>query len=271
MQFIAQPNLPENSVCLAVAGAETRNEAVARLKKLGVEVLIMPAHGGLYKAVESHPDMQLHHIGGSRIIYAPSTDLSMLGILSSYGFELIKGESMLSSSYPHDIPYNAARVGRLYFHNLRYTDRILREQLDRLGVEPIHVEQGYAKCSVLPVNENSIVTTDSGIAKAAEKKGLDVLFLENERSIRLPGLNYGFIGGACSMISKSVCAINGCLAKLSCSEALTSFLSYKQITVKELSEDYVTDIGSILPLSTYNIEGCNNELAKTGTNVKYVE
>jgi len=73
------------------------------------------------------------------------------------------------------------------------------------------------------------------------------------------------------MISKSVCAINGCLAKLSCSEALTSFLSYKQITVKELSEDYVTDIGSILPLSTYNIEGCNNELAKTGTNVKYVE
>ena len=251
MQFIPQPNLPEKPVRLAVAGAG--NGAVAGLTKLGIKVLVMPAHPGLYKAVESHPDMQLHHIGGSRIVYAPDTARSILETLSSFGFKLAMGESALSPSYPHDIRYNAARVGCLYFHNLKYTDRVLREQLDRLGVEPVHVEQGYAKCSVLPVSESAIITTDPGIAKAAEKKGMDVLFMENERSIRLPGLNYGFIGGACGMISKSVCVINGCLAKLSCGEALVSFLSNKQITVKELSEDYVTDIGSIIPLSTYNI------------------
>lgn len=253
MQFIQQPNLPEQPVRMVVTGSETGKAAIDGLAKLGIEVLTMPAHPGLYKAVEGHPDMQLHHIGGNHIIYAPGTGRHILDALSTRGFELIMGESPLSCSYPRDIPYNAARVGSLYFHNLKYTDRILREQLDRLGVEPVHVEQGYAKCSVLPVSENTIVTTDTGIAKAAEKKGLDVLLLENEHSIRLPGLNYGFIGGACGMISKSVCAVNGCLDKLSRGEALVSFLSYRQITVKELSEDYVTDIGSILPLSTYNI------------------
>ena len=144
-------------------------------------------------------------------------------------------------------------MGRWYFHNLKYTDRRLREQLERLEAEPVHVEQGYSKCSILPVDKNSIVTTDVGIARAAEKKGLDVLYLENEHSIRLPGLNYGFIGGACGMVSKSVCVINGCLEKLTSGKALVSFLSKKQIMVKELSKDYVTDIGSILPLSTYNI------------------
>ncbi|HEX2945076.1 MAG TPA: hypothetical protein VHT96_03900 [Clostridia bacterium] len=253
MQFIQQPNLPAKPAWLVLVGAETGSEAIAGLSKLGIKALIMPPHAALYKAVESHPDMQLHHVGGNRIIYAPGTDRSMLDILSTYGFEMTMGECVLAPSYPFDIPYNAARVGHLYFHNLKYTDRVLREQLDRLGAEPVHVEQGYSKCSLLAVDENSIVTTDAGIARIAEKKGLDVLFLENECSIRLPGLNYGFIGGSCGMISSSVCAVNGCLEKLTSGEALVSFLSRKHITVKELSKDYVTDIGSILPLSTYNI------------------
>lgn len=253
MRFVQQPNLPDMPTHLALAGAEIGNEAIAELEKYGVKILKMPAHQGLYKAVESHPDIQLHHVGGCRIIYAPGTDRSVLDALSSFGFELMKGESVLLPSYPHDIPYNAARVGRWYFHNLKYTDRILREELERMGAEPVHVEQGYAKCSVLPVDLNSIVTTDAGIARTAEKKGLEVLYLENEHSIKLPGLNYGFIGGACGMISETVCAINGCLERLTCGEALKSFLSQKHIAVKELSQDYVTDIGSIIPLSTYNI------------------
>lgn len=253
MSFVHKPNLPDMPARLVTAGAAIGNDAIEELEKLGVKVLVMSAHPGLYKAVETHPDMQLHHLGDGRIVYAPGADRSILGTLADCGFELVKGESGLAPSYPRDIPYNAARVGRLYFHNLRYTDPVLREQLELLGAEPVHVEQGYSKCSILPVDDNSIVTTDAGIARAAEKKGLDVLYLENEKSIRLPGLDHGFIGGACGMISQSVCAINGSLERLTNADALISFLSSKHITVKELSKDYVTDIGSILPLSTYTI------------------
>jgi len=100
----------------------------------------------------------------------------------------------------------------------------------------------------LPVNENSIITSDSGIAKAAEAEGLDVLLVDCERSIQLPGFNYGFIGGAGGMLSKSICALNGHKNKLNCYEAVSAFLLRKKVHFVGLSDESVTDIGSILPL-----------------------
>ncbi len=248
MFFIASPNLPDRPVSLAVVDSRISDASSRSLERLGVKLLKIPAHRALYSAVCSHPDMLLHHIGEKLIVHAPGTDASLLVALRYCGFSLLQGEKVLTGTYPGDIAYNVARVGKYYFHNLRYTDPVIVKYLDRLGVEPVHTEQGYAKCSILPVDDRSIVTTDAGIAKAAEKKGLEVLFLECGSSIRLDGLNYGFIGGACTMISNTDCAVNGSLQKLDNSERLISFLSKKQINIKELSNYDVTDIGSIIPL-----------------------
>ena len=248
MAFIPNPNLPETIVKMAIVDGRIGIEAEEKLKDLGIRLFKTKPHPELYTAVCSHPDMLLHHIGGETVIYAPGTDPELLDKLKIFGFELIKGERMLSPSYPADIAYNAARVGKRYFHNLRYTDRSLADQLKRRGVKAVHVEQGYAKCSILPVDENSIITSDAGVAKAARKEGLDVLLADCRESIRLPGLNYGFIGGAGGMISKSICAINGNINKLSCGEAVLDFLSGKKVHIMELSDESVVDIGSILPL-----------------------
>lgn len=251
MFFVAKPNLPENSVNLAVVDGRISGEAEGELSNLGVKLLKLQPHRSLYAAVCSHPDMLLHHIGGEKIVYAPGTDPTLLAALMTYGFKLLKGESTLHPAYPADIAYNIARVGSRYFHNLKYTDPVIKKQLEKLGVEPVHVEQGYSKCSVLPIDVNSIITSDAGIAKAAEKKGLEVLLVDCERSIRLPGLNYGFIGGAGGMLGGSVCALNGGTDTLSCSEAISAFVSKKNIIIKGLSDDQVTDIGSILPLMMF--------------------
>lgn len=248
MYFIANPNLPDQPTSLAIVDSRISDASLRSLERLGVKLLRIPAHRALYSAVCSHPDMLLHHIGGNLIVHAPGTDAGLLAALRYCGFSLLQGEKALTGTYPGDIAYNVARVGKYYFHNLKYTDPVIVNHLDRLGVEPIHTEQGYAKCSILPVDENSIVTIDAGIAKAAEKKGLDVLMLECGSSIRLDGLNYGFIGGACAMISDTDCAVNGSLKKLDDSESFISFLSKKQINIKELSNYDVTDIGSIIPL-----------------------
>ncbi len=253
MDFAANPNLPDKPVSLVIADGRISEEAQKRLANLNVSLLRLQPHRSLYTAVNSHPDMQLHHIGGEMIVYAPGTDPVLLDILSKYGFKLLKGESVLSPSYPADIAYNAARVGNKYFHNLKYTDAIIRRQLEKLDVEPVHVKQGYAKCSILAVNENSIITSDTGIAKAAEKKGLDVLNIATERSIKLPELNYGFIGGTGGMIGKTTLAVNGRIASLDCHDALLSFLSNKNIIIKELTDEIVTDIGSIIPLFHHTI------------------
>ena len=195
--------------------------------------------------------MILHHIGGNFIAYAPGTDAELINSLIMHGFVLIKGESVLTPSYPSDIAYNIARVGSFYFHNLKYTDPVIRKHLFKLDIEPVHVEQGYSKCSILPVNDNSIITTDKGIARAAGEKGLNVLLLDNERSIRLPGLDYGFIGGACGMLGPSICALNGNVKNLDCYEKFTDFLLKEKISIVSLTYNQITDIGSILPLQMH--------------------
>jgi len=248
MMFVDNPNLPEKPVSLMVVDCRISIELEAALKNMGIELLKLKPHPGLYEAVSSHPDMLLHHLGGNLIVYAPGTDKTLLDKLTEYGFSLIKGESLLSPSYPADIAYNIARVGKWYFHNLKHTDPVAKKHLDKLGIEPVHVEQGYSKCSILPVDSHTIITTDIGIAKAADKKGIDVLFLDGERSICLPGLNYGFIGGAGGMVDKAVCALNGNIGKLDCNSILSSFASRRGIIIKSLSNSHVTDIGSMLPL-----------------------
>lgn len=252
MVFVSNPNLPDKPAGLALVGSRISDSSVGILEGQGVKTLLMPAHSFLYDAVSSHPDILLHHVSADTIVYAPGTDDDILEALKAYGFKLLCGEKMLSASYPDDIAYNVARVGKYYFHNLKYTDRLLMELLNQQGIEPVHVEQGYSKCSVLPVDEKSMITTDAGIAKAAQRVGLDVLLAECGSSIRLPGLNYGFIGGACGLISKSTCAVNGSLEKLDGSEAIISFLSKRQIRIVELCDDFVTDVGSIIPLMCSN-------------------
>lgn len=248
MGFVTEPNLPDGKVSLAAADGRIGAEAEYELKKLGVEIVRIRPHPELYDAVCSHPDMLFHHAGGRLIIYAPGADPAAVSELASRGFQMVMGESRLKPEYPGDIAYNVARVGKWYFHNLKYTDVRIKEAMERMGIEPVHVAQGYAKCSVLPVDGNSIVTSDRGIAAAARKKGLEVLLLECGDSIRLPGLDYGFIGGACGMLSDSVCAINGSLAALKDFKSFLSFLSERKISAAEISKDRVTDIGSILPL-----------------------
>jgi hypothetical protein len=248
MDFIEIPNLPQKAVSLAVVDGRISKEAELKLKNMNVDIIKTNGHKGLYKAISHHPDIFLHHLGGDQILYAPGTDKSLLEQLSYYGFKLSAGVSILEPYYPTDIAYNVARNGRFFFHNLRYTDPELRKALDGLGLEPVDVKQGYTKCSISIVDENSIITADVGIAKAAEKKGIEVLLLEPGQGIFLPGVKYGFIGGSSGLLDKNLWAVNGNAYMLSSHSLICDFLTKKNIEIISLSESIVTDIGGILPL-----------------------
>ena len=55
------------------------------------------------------------------------------------------------------------------------------------------LKQGYTKCSILPIREKAIITSDKNIAKELLNYDFDVLLLPSG-DIILPSLNYGFIG-----------------------------------------------------------------------------
>ena len=66
----------------------------------------------------------------------------------------------------------------------------------------LFVKQGYARCSALPFGGH-LITADKGIARAARALGGAVLDL-TAGSIVLAGYDYGFIGGAGTVIGEQI-------------------------------------------------------------------
>lgn len=249
MNYVKVPNIPERKVRLALVDGRISPSLEAGFKDRGIQLIKTEAHSGLYPAISFHPDAVFHHLGERKIVYAPGVPKKILRELSEWGFLLLKGEAELGPKYPASVYYNAARVGNIVFHNTKYTDKILRENFSKMGIELVHINQGYAKCAISVVNENSIITMDRGIAKVAEKKGIDVLVIE-EDAILLPGFKNGFIGGSTGLIDKEKWALAGDMRKLRSCEAIEDFLAQKGVKAVSLSEEPVVDIGTIIPLIT---------------------
>lgn len=250
MEFIQVPNLPDAPAAAVLMDGRIGEKIEKSLTEAGILVLKTAAHTGIYEAVCFHPDMLLHHLGCNDMVYAPGTDGVLLDALAKLGFRLIPGLSRLSSKYPFNIAYNVARVGNLAFHNEKFTDPVLKMELDKRGVEFVDVKQGYSKCSISVVSQNAIITSDCGIERAAVKKGLDVLLLPPEEGIRLPGLDYGFIGGSTGMLDKRLWAITGDAQNLKSFYKIHDFLTAKEVKIISLSDEYIVDVGSIIPLLT---------------------
>lgn len=249
MKFLVTPNMPQAHVMLAAVDGRIPAAMEQKLRSMGIELIKTPLYAGVGGPIAGHPDLVLHPIGEDRMVIAPDTDPQLQSTLTSYGFTLIKGATSLSAKYPGDIAYNVARVGGFYLHNLRYTDPVLRAELEKAGAEPIHVEQGYAKCAAAIVGCNRIITSDAGMAKAADRKGIEVLLIPPDEEIRLPGLNYGFIGGSSGLVGPSAWAVFGSSERLSASAQIGHFLRNIGMETVSLSEGPVIDLGSLLPLA----------------------
>lgn len=248
LAYIEIPNLPESFASIVIIDGRSGKDFEGFFEGMGIRLLKTLGCTEVYDAISYHPDIVVHHLGGRDILYAPGIPQEFLDKLKELGFTLLKGESHLEPRYPGDIPYNAARVGRYAFHNTRYTDSILRTELEKRGVDLVHVEQGYSKCSVSVVSEDALITSDSGICKAAAGCGISTLLIEPEPSILLPGLSYGFIGGCTGMIGRGKWAVSGRLDTLKSAPAIREFLGERGVEIVELSNGALKDIGSIIPV-----------------------
>ena len=104
--------------------------------------------------------------------------------------------------------------------------------------------QGYARCSILPVNEDSIITADWGVAKICISAGMNVLLIRPGH-IQLTGFNYGFIGGCGGRIGDTV-VFHGNLSEHPDGNSIREFIHQRGLKIKDFPEFPLTDIGSIL-------------------------
>ncbi len=161
-------------------------------------------------------------------------------------------EEALGPVYPADCVYNAAVCGRYLIHKKGPTDPALLEAAKEhiravRGGEMLFVPvpQGYTKCNIAVVDEDHVITSDRGIAKAlAEKTGIDCLLIP-PGGISLPPYGTGFIGGCCGRAG-DVMIFSGDLSAFRSGSLIRSFISGCGLEIKEFPGLPLADIGSII-------------------------
>lgn len=237
------------------------------LTRLGYAIEVVSHEGITYHPVSTHPDIFMCRFGVWKNI------------------SIFPGNpENLTSVYPGNIIYNAVCTDKYFIHNFKYTDKELLASAKRWksarsgsaggfcsseeygsaeGFSPsgelefVDVSQGYTRCCCLPVDDDSFITSDMGIAKALTAANADVLVIEKGH-IKLDGFDYGFIGGCAGHIMttsnrenkteaiKPTILFNGDLSAHPDYNKIAAFINDRGKNVEFFADYPLTDIGSII-------------------------
>lgn len=251
---------------------------ISDLKQEGHEIFLVKSTDLTAEAIASHPDIYLCRVGETLIVddaIRTEPDLRVMydmemeeklgdaseaplipALQSESGGAILFQMGGIGPDYPDDVAYNAVSTGKYFIHNLQYTSPALLERARETGLEFIHVKQGYAKCSVVVVGDQAVITADRGIARSIEAYNQDLMedgqeqdcidcLLVEEGHVLLPGMNVGFLGGASGLI-KNKLYFNGNLREHPDFEKITAFAEEHGAETVWYEEEPLTDIGSIL-------------------------
>lgn len=201
------------------------NSLIKYAKECGHDVCFFTPLNNVSKSISCHPDLLLCKLYPGGKVFHGDPDL-------------------LRPGYPEETIFNACSTGRYFIHNLNHTERSLLDAARDSGLHMINVRQGYAKCSIVEVDESSIITYDDGIADACTKAGIDVLKV-SPGNVVLPGYNTGFIGGASGKIGSSV-VFNGDLSRHPDFLRIVDYIKSRGLDCVYFDDYPLTDIGSVI-------------------------
>ena len=149
---------------------DNRMKAVYKeyLKNLGVILVEIPCNTRLYNEISSHVDIMCTKESDTLILEKSLYDY----LLSSKDCNIDKllkcsnvvcGESTVLGKYPLDVQYNLCVIGNNAIHNFKYTDSVLKNILIKNKYNLVNIAQGYSKCSIAVIDENSCIVTDKKI------------------------------------------------------------------------------------------------------------
>lgn len=191
----------------------------------GHEIVEIKSTSQVYEGISSHPDIFMCKINN----------------------DVVKSENDVGYSYPENIRYNGVQIGQYFVHNTNFTAPKLMAAVKAAGLTPVHVNQGYTKCNVVVVNDNSIITSDEGIAETLLPLGLEVL-LVSVGSVKLKGFPYGFLGGTSGRIGESI-VFNGDLSEHPDYISISNFIFDRNLRLQYFDEYDLEDIGSIIEVN----------------------
>ncbi len=240
--FLKNPNLPDGIVTTLICGG-LNTELIDYLKGRGIEIFYTEENKTVGKAVSKHADLSVLYLGDGNIII-DREQKNLILTLKKSGFSVNESAVGVGGSYPGDCILNHTVIGGRIIGNSKIFDPTVKRLCGDSQV--ISVNQGYCKCSVLVVDENSIVTDDESIARNTRENGIDCLLI-SKGDIFLDQHEYGFIGGASGKISKSEIIFFGDISKHRDYDRIKGFLTDRGLKI--ISFDFpLTDFGGIIPV-----------------------
>jgi hypothetical protein len=249
MHYSDTPFIPQNNVNLMLVDKRIPKDMEYQLQNRNIDIIKTCECRETYEAIKYHPDICVCYLGKGNIVVAPNVYNYYVEALKEYNFHIIKGTEYIKSKYPYNIQYNVAILGKYAIHNFQYTEKNILDYINNNKMIRINVRQGYSKCSICIVDENSIITSDEGIYSEVIKHDINCLLIE-DGSIDLFDMNYGFIGGCSGLISKDTICFSGDITKHPNYMEINEFLSTRNKKIKCLSNNTLLDLGSIIPLMT---------------------
>lgn len=247
MMFVSKANLP-GSAALVLLGEKYCGALKKPLENLGLKVLAVPENKAVDPRLSSHADLSVVHTGGAGIYLAEFLKGSELEFeLRRLGFKVEYPNISFGCNYPFDCAMNICCVGDNAIFCDKTASADIVEKLKQRGYKPILCNQGYTKCLISVVSENSIICSDKGISSACREKGIEVLEI-SQGNIELEGFEYGFIGGSSFKLSESKLVFTGLLDSHPDRYRILDFLDAKGIKPVFLTEKCIFDVGSILPI-----------------------
>ena len=220
------------------------NDSKDKLKNLGYSLIEMPCISCLEKPVSAHPDMSMMKIKERLFVYddinSMFTNFNTTAISRGH-------EAKRVLEYPDNVALNCAVVGDRIICNTKYASKQVLEYAENMGLTIIHVNQGYAKCSVCVVSDNAVITEDESISSECTKHGIDVLKI-TKGFVKLDGYDYGFIGGCSGLLEEKLLAFNGNIKLHPDCMQITDFCKMHGVDIICLNNEQLYDVGRIIRL-----------------------
>lgn len=211
----------------------------------GIVRIPVPRSKDVYDSIASHPDIFIFALDRNTLVSSPALYDGLVASLAGADIRILRSQIDPHGKYPETASINAVRIGTYLIHNVQYTDPVIRDIARKRGLESINVKQGYTRCSVIPVTENSLITCDRGIAEAAEGSGLEVE-LVSSGSVLLPGQKHGFIGGAAGVIPDGSVFFLGDISQHPDYSKIAAFLDRHEVGYSYIPDLPLFDAGSLI-------------------------
>lgn len=217
--------------------AKIPQKAKEELSKKGT-LLELSTKNTVYPEISGHPDIFCTQYK-NQIIAAP--------FLIEKNFfpkdlKVIKGSKNPGFKYPQSAVYNAVLGQKYLIHNLNITESQVLKNYPKEN--RIFVKQGYCRCNLLSLNENTFISSDLGISKVLKGKGFKIFYIDPS-PILLKGFKNGFFGG-CTGILEDEMYILGSLKFLKEELELRAFIKKAGLEIVELYNGALFDGGSII-------------------------